>query len=137
MRVTAENLPYNEPLALSGLRVFGLGKGAEPEAVEAFDASRSDPMTAKLNWKAAVRATGYNIHCGIAPDKLYSSHMVYGQTGAAHDAQRRTELLHLNRQTLSPRDNTHSQFAFCAFIPRISGIPDSLQLFCSHFVATG
>lgn len=81
MRVTAEKLPYNEPFALSGLRVFGLGKGAEPEEVEAFDASRSDPMTAKLNWKAADRATGYNIHYGIAPDKLYSSHMVYGQTG--------------------------------------------------------
>ena len=43
----------------------------------------------------------------------------------------------LNRQALSPRDNTHSRFAFRAFIPRISSIPDSLQLFCSQFVATG
>ena len=78
--VTAEKLPYDEPFALSGLRVFGLGNCAAPEAVTAFDASCPDPMTAKLSWKAADRAIGYNIRYGISPDKLYSSHMVYGQT---------------------------------------------------------
>ena len=80
VRVTAEKLPYDEPFALSGLRVFGLGNCAAPEAVAAFDASRQDAMTAKLSWKAADRAIGYNIRYGISPDKLYSSHMVYGQT---------------------------------------------------------
>ncbi len=80
VRVTAEKLPYDEPFALSGLRVFGLGNCAAPETVAAFDASRQDAMTAKLSWKAADRAIGYNIRYGISPDKLYSSHMVYGQT---------------------------------------------------------
>lgn len=80
VRVTAEKLPYDEPFALSGLRVFGLGNCAAPEAVAAFDASRQDAMTAKLSWKASDRAIGYNIRYGISPDKLYSSHMVYGQT---------------------------------------------------------
>lgn len=80
VRVTAEKLPYDEPFALSGLRVFGLGNCAAPEAVAAFGASRQDAMTAKLGWKASDRAIGYNIRYGISPDKLYSSHMVYGQT---------------------------------------------------------
>lgn len=80
VRVTAEKLPYDEPFALSGLRVFGRGNCAAPEAVTAFDASRPDAMTAKLSWKAADRAIGYNVRYGISPDKLYSSHMVYGQT---------------------------------------------------------
>ncbi|MBO6158912.1 MAG: hypothetical protein J6P72_06600 [Firmicutes bacterium] len=31
------------------------------------------------SWKAVDRATGYNVRYGIAPDKLYSSHMVCGQ----------------------------------------------------------
>ena len=80
VRVTAEKLPYDEPFALSGLRVFGLGNCAAPEAVTAFDASHPDAMTAKLSWKAADRAIGYNVRYGISPDKLYSSHMVCGQT---------------------------------------------------------
>ncbi len=37
-------------------------------------------MTIKLRWKASDRAIGYNIRYGIASDKLYNSHMVYGQT---------------------------------------------------------
>lgn len=46
-------------------------------------------------------------------------------------------LFPLNRQALAPRDNTHSQFAFRANHPRISGFPDSLRDFCSQSVATG
>lgn len=79
VRVTAEKLPYDQPFALSGLRVFGVGSIAAPEVVMAFDTKRPDPMTARLTWKAADRAIGYNIRYGIAPDKLYSSHMVYGK----------------------------------------------------------
>ena len=79
VRVTAEKLPYDEPFALSGLRVFGLGNEPAPEAVKAFDVERPDALTAKLSWKAVDRATGYNVRYGIAPDKLYSSHMVCGQ----------------------------------------------------------
>ena len=68
VRVTAEKLPYDEPFALSGLRVFGLGNEPAPEAVKAFDVERPDALTAKLSWKAVDRATGYNVRYGIAPD---------------------------------------------------------------------
>lgn len=80
VRVTAENLPYDEPFALSGLRVFGLGNEKAPESVKEFDTVQSDAMTIKLRWKTSDRAIGYNIRYGIASDKLYNSHMVYGQT---------------------------------------------------------
>jgi len=80
VRVTAGKLPYGEPFALSGLRVFGYGSEEAPERVMEFETERPDAMTARLSWKAADRAIGYNVRYGTAPDKLYSSHMVYGQT---------------------------------------------------------
>ena len=79
LRVTAEKLPYDEPFALSGLRVFGLGSCAAPAAVKAAQSERPDPMTAHLRWEASEGAIGYNVRYGIDPDKLYLSHMVYGQ----------------------------------------------------------
>jgi hypothetical protein len=80
VRVTAGKLPYGEPFALSGLRVFGYGSEEAPERVMEFETERPDAMTARLSWQAADRAIGYNVRYGTAPDKLYSSHMVYGQT---------------------------------------------------------
>jgi hypothetical protein len=38
----------------------------------------SERRNAWLKWKADPQATGYVIHCGIAPDKMYNSVMVYG-----------------------------------------------------------
>jgi len=66
--------------ALSGLRVFGLGRGARPEPVRSFTALRgeSERRNAWLKWRISADATGYVIHAGIAPEKLYSSIMVYG-----------------------------------------------------------
>ena len=66
--------------ALSGLRVFGRGRGAKPEPVEGFVALRgeSDRRNAWLKWRVSPDATGYVIYSGVAPDKLYTSVMVYG-----------------------------------------------------------
>ena len=49
---------------------------------------------------------------------------------------RQGALFPLNRQALAPRANTHSQFAFCANDPWISGFPDNLRDFGSQTVAT-
>lgn len=78
IRVTAAQLPYDEPFALSGLRVFGIGRRAAPGAVTNAAVERPDAMTARLLWTTQEGADGYNVRWGIAPDKLYSSHMVYG-----------------------------------------------------------
>lgn len=66
--------------AISGLRVFGYGKGQKPDTVKEFIALRGDSerRNAWLKWQTSDNATGYTIYTGIAPDKLYSSILVYG-----------------------------------------------------------
>ena len=66
--------------ALSGLRVFGAGRGPRPAPVEHFTVLRgeSERRSAWLKWKASDLATGYVIYAGVAPDKLYTSITVLG-----------------------------------------------------------
>ena len=66
--------------ALSGFRVFGKGNGNVPDTVKHFIVLRGDSerRNAWLKWQLADDATGYVIYTGVAPDKLYTSIMVYG-----------------------------------------------------------
>ena len=66
--------------AISGLRVFGNGHGTKPEKVKDFIVLRGehDRRSAWLKWRHVSNATGYVIYSGVAPDKLYTSVMVYG-----------------------------------------------------------
>ncbi|MGN6617241.1 MAG: discoidin domain-containing protein [Ilyomonas sp.] len=66
--------------ALSGFRVFGKGNGNVPDTVKHFIVLRGDSerRNAWLKWQHADNATGYVIYTGVAPDKLYTSIMVYG-----------------------------------------------------------
>ena len=67
-------------LALSGLRVFGIGQGRAPQAVKHFSVKRkADRRDAMITWDKQPDCQGYNVLWGIAPDKLYSSWMVYDQ----------------------------------------------------------
>src|SRR5262249_893216 len=67
----------------SGLRVFGRGHGAPPKPVQNFVVLRgerdknTDRRNAWLKWQLSPDPTGYVIYAGIAPDKLYTSVMVY------------------------------------------------------------
>ena len=65
--------------AISGLRVFGNGNGAKPDTVKDFVVLRGDTerRNAWLKWQPSNDAYAYNIYTGIAPDKLYTSIMVY------------------------------------------------------------
>ncbi|TDH23113.1 1,4-beta-xylanase [Segetibacter sp. 3557_3] len=66
-------------LAISGLRVFGLGEGKVPATVKGFNVSRkTDRRDAMIQW-TKQDCQGYNILWGIAPDKLHNSWMVYGK----------------------------------------------------------
>ena len=68
-------------LAISDLRVFGIGEGKKPSAVKDFKVVRqADRRDALLTWKADDDCQGYNIRWGIAPDKLYNSWLVYGKS---------------------------------------------------------
>ncbi|RDC55073.1 1,4-beta-xylanase [Pedobacter chinensis] len=67
-------------LAISDIRIFGLGNGKLPATPENFIVTREqDKRNANLNWKKVNGSQGYNIKWGIAPDKLYNSWMVYDQ----------------------------------------------------------
>ena len=79
IRIENVHVPTGK-FALSGLRVFGHGSGAKPGPVEGLVALRgeSDRRNAWLKWRVSADATGYVIHAGVAPDKLYTSVMVYG-----------------------------------------------------------
>ncbi|MCU7693764.1 family 43 glycosylhydrolase [Haoranjiania flava] len=66
-------------LSISDIRVFGKGNGKPPVKVQQFTINRkTDRRDAIIRWKAQSNAQGYNVIWGIAPDKLYSSWMVYG-----------------------------------------------------------
>jgi len=64
--------------ALSGLRIFGNGNGAKPEAVKDFIVlhTEKDKRSAWMKWQPNSNAYAYNIYYGTAPDKLYNCIMV-------------------------------------------------------------
>jgi hypothetical protein len=66
--------------AISGLRVFGTGKGTRPEAVKQFLVlgTEKDRRSAWMKWSPVADAYAYNIYFGVSPDKLYGSIMVHG-----------------------------------------------------------
>jgi len=67
--------PY---LSISDLRVFGKGQGKAPAKVKNLKVNRlDDKRNALISWEKKPGAQGYNVLWGIAPDKLYSSWMVY------------------------------------------------------------
>ena len=65
--------------AISGLRVFGSGNGAKPDAVKEFVVLRTekDKRSAWLKWSPVDNAYAYNIYLGNYPDKLYTCIMVH------------------------------------------------------------
>jgi xylan 1,4-beta-xylosidase len=65
--------------AISGLRVFGHGAGANPDAVQNFVVLRTekDKRSAFIKWRPVDNAFAYNIYYGTHPDKLYTSIMVH------------------------------------------------------------
>jgi hypothetical protein len=65
-------------LSISDLRVFGLGQGKAPAIVKNLKVNRyKDRRDAMITWDQQTNCQGYNVLWGIAPDKLYSSWMVY------------------------------------------------------------
>ncbi len=69
--------PY---LSISGIRVFGKGNGKIPKAPKNLTVTRKkDKRDVKIIWDEVKGSQGYNVLWGIAPDKLYSSWLVYGE----------------------------------------------------------
>jgi hypothetical protein len=67
-------------LAISEFRIFGNVDGHPPAAVEDVHVVREDERrNAMVTWAADPGVQGYNVRWGIAPEKLYSSWLVYGK----------------------------------------------------------
>ena len=81
IRLTGGELPYDQALRVSGLRVFGNGEGEKPPKARAAAKRRGD-MDALVSWEPIAGAQGCNILYGCAPEKLYHSWMVYGANEA-------------------------------------------------------
>ena len=63
------------------MRVFGLGFGKAPRRPGKLTLDRhADRRDITIRWEPVKGAQGYNVLWGIAPDKLYSSWMVYDGT---------------------------------------------------------
>lgn len=77
VRVTGGELPYDQVMRISGLRVFGNGSGEKPDQAKA-EARRISALDATVTWEHIDNAQGVNVRYGIAPDKLYMSWLVYG-----------------------------------------------------------
>ncbi len=79
VRVTNYAVP-DGTFAVSGIRVFGHGRGDAPTAVSNFVATRNadDRRDVTLQWDNVEESTGYNIRYGVAEDMLYHNHIVYG-----------------------------------------------------------
>lgn len=79
VRITFESAPFGQKFTLCGLRVFGFGGGALPEQTKGAAARRLSPTRACFQWTAQKDVVGYCIRLGIAPDKLYTSVLLYEQ----------------------------------------------------------
>jgi len=79
LRLSGIILPYNQTPTVSGLRVFGIGKGKKP-IIPQFTAIRDNELDMTVEISEPDTVTGYNILWGRTPDKLYHSFMTFENT---------------------------------------------------------
>ena len=78
IRLTVRALPYGSTPCVSGLRVFGKGKGEKPKAPRATVKRISD-LDFSVSVEQSHDVLGYNILWGHRPDKLYHSCLMMGK----------------------------------------------------------
>ncbi len=77
VRLTVTETAYHAPACISGLRVFGRGRGGPPEQAAQVSARRRDGMTMEVRWRGD--AVGCEVLWGHSPNKLYHSFRVFGK----------------------------------------------------------
>ena len=79
LRLTVEQMPFDQPACVSGIRVFGHGPEdeVEPDSVQGVSVTRDSAMDMTVSWSHDDAAVGHNVLWGHAPDKLYHSRMVF------------------------------------------------------------
>lgn len=77
VKLSVLEVPFDQQIAVSGLRIFGRGHGKLPEPASHVKAERVSELDMLVSWDEDG-AVGHNILWGCAPDKLYHSYMVLG-----------------------------------------------------------
>lgn len=75
VRLTVLEVPYGQTPCISGLRIFGKGKGEKACAPE-FAVRRTGNLDMEIEIQKS-NAIGYNVLWGHKPDKLYHSFLTY------------------------------------------------------------
>ena len=75
-RLSEMEVPYGQNPCISGLRIFGFGKGDLPKVPE-FSAKRFGDLDMDVCIKEQENTVGYNVLFGSSPEKLYHSYMLF------------------------------------------------------------
>ncbi len=84
LKLTDAGTPGGGKFSVRGLRVFGLGNGQPPGAVEQFTVNRTSEKlpdqrrVAEISWPSIPNAGGYIVRYGVAPDALWNQYEVRG-----------------------------------------------------------
>ena len=76
LRLSEISVPYGQNPCVSGLRVFGLGRGEKPRYPR-YAAERIEDLDMMVDISDQPDALGWNILFGESPEKLYHSYMVF------------------------------------------------------------
>ena len=80
IKLTVLEVPFNQKIKVSGIRIFGKGNGNAPQPASGvkYDYNNETGMDMMVSWDNDS-ALGHNILWGYAEDKLYHSYMVFGK----------------------------------------------------------
>ena len=78
IRLTVIEVPFDQNICVSGIRVFGKGNGRIPDKTAGVKAVMKTDIDMQVSWNKD-NATGHNIVWGYAPTKLYHSYLVLGR----------------------------------------------------------
>lgn len=77
LKVVGYEFPYNSRMAISGLRVFGVGDEELCAKTSNVVAKRVSGYEAKITWDKVDGKVGYVVSYGVKPDALYSTWEVF------------------------------------------------------------
>lgn len=77
LKVVGYEFPYNSRMAISGLRVFGVGEEELCKKAENVVSKRVSGIEAEISWDKVDGKVGYVVSYGVKPDALYSSWQVF------------------------------------------------------------
>jgi xylan 1,4-beta-xylosidase len=82
VRLVNVHTPYGGKFAMRGLRVFGKGHGAKPEAPEFQVDRKTDRRKMEIHWEPVEGADGYVVRYGQDKERLYLANQFYNTNSA-------------------------------------------------------